>query len=131
MAVYPNFGLITFGGFYFLNRKLFCVHTRVFYSCEAFPQAIFLDGVIERIAQAGIQQHFPALILVFLLALPLERVFAVCAVCALSMPLGLNTIIIPAAYGKDTRVAAGMALVSHVLSCISIPLVFMLFEKIV
>ena len=74
---------------------------------------------------------FPALILVFLLALPLERTFAVCAVCALSMPLGLNTIIIPAAYGKDTRVAAGMALVSHVLSCISIPLVFMLFEKIV
>lgn len=74
---------------------------------------------------------FPALILAFLLVLPLPRVFAVCAVCALSMPLGLNTIIIPAAYGKDTRVAAGMALVSHVLSCISIPLVFMLFEKIV
>jgi len=73
---------------------------------------------------------FPALILLFLLVCPLPRAFAVCAVCALSMPLGLNTIIIPAAYGKDTRIAAGMALVSHVLSCITIPVVFMLFEII-
>ena len=71
---------------------------------------------------------FPALILAFLLVCPLPRTFAVCAVCALSMPLGLNTIIIPAAYGKDTRVAAGMALVSHIISCVTIPAVFMLFE---
>jgi predicted permease len=46
------------------------------------------------------------------------------------MPLGLNTLVIPAAYGKDTSAAAGMALVSHFLSCISIPLVFLLMETI-
>ena len=40
------------------------------------------------------------------------------------MPLGLNTIVIPNAYGKDTTVASGMALISHVLSVISIPLIF-------
>ena len=50
-----------------------------------------------------------------------------CTVCALAMPLGLNTIVVPAAYGRDTSVAAGMALVSHLLSCITIPVVFMLF----
>ena len=49
----------------------------------------------------------------------------VCAVCAIAMPLGLNTIVIPSAYGKDSTVAAGMAIISHLLSCITIPLVFM------
>ncbi|MBQ4146171.1 MAG: AEC family transporter [Clostridia bacterium] len=48
----------------------------------------------------------------------------ICGLCAVSMPLGLSTIVVPAAYGKDTRVAAGMALVSHALSCITIPIMF-------
>lgn len=50
------------------------------------------------------------------------------AVCALSMPLGLNSLVIPAAYGKDTSVGAGMALISHVLSVGTIPLVFALMD---
>ena len=65
-----------------------------------------------------------------LLLLPIDRTFFVCTVCSLAMPLGLNTLVIPAAYGKDTSAAAGMALVSHLLSCISIPLVFVLMEAI-
>ncbi len=48
-------------------------------------------------------------------------------ICSLAMPLGLNTVVIPAAYGKDTSIPAGMALVSHVLSIITIPLVMMIF----
>jgi predicted permease len=46
------------------------------------------------------------------------------------MPLGLNSVVIPGAYGLDTSAAAGMALISHVLSCISIPAIFMLFDMI-
>ena len=38
------------------------------------------------------------------------------------------TVIIPSSLGRDTRVAAGMALVSHILSCLSIPVVFALFQ---
>lgn len=53
-----------------------------------------------------------------------------CTVCATAMPLGLNTIVVPAAYGRDTSVAAGMALVSHLLSCITIPVIFMIFSLI-
>lgn len=53
---------------------------------------------------------------------------ALCTVCSLSMPLGLNSIVIPGAYGRDTTSAAGMALVSHLLSCISIPIIFTLFN---
>ena len=56
--------------------------------------------------------------------------FAICAICSLSMPTGLTSIIVPGAYGKDTRIASGMALVSHVLSCITIPVIFMLFQMI-
>ena len=50
----------------------------------------------------------------------------ICALCSLTMPLGLNTIVIPSALGKDTTIAAGMAIISHLLSCITIPLIFSL-----
>jgi len=58
--------------------------------------------------------------------IPMDRTSYICAVCSLSMPLGLNTIVIPAAFGKDTSVPAGMALISHFLSCVTIPLIFMI-----
>ncbi len=62
---------------------------------------------------------------------PMDKTFAICALCSLAMPLGLNTIIVPSAYGKDTRVASGMALVSHILACITIPLIMMLFQSVI
>ena len=58
--------------------------------------------------------------------LPLSETVFLCALCSLAMPLGLSTIVIPSAMGKDTTVAAGMALISHLLSCITIPLIFSL-----
>ena len=60
--------------------------------------------------------------------LPISDTIFICAVCSVAMPLGLTTVVIPAAYGKDTTTASGMALVSHLLSCISIPLVFLLMD---
>lgn len=71
---------------------------------------------------------FPLLFLGVMVLVPMPEVFATCAICSLAMPLGLNTIIIPSALGKDTKVASGMALVSHILSCLTIPVVFMVFE---
>lgn len=56
---------------------------------------------------------------------------ALCTVCSVAMPLGLNTIVIPAGYGKDTSIASGMALISHLMSCFTIPIVFMIFENII
>lgn len=61
-----------------------------------------------------------------LFSLTLPDHYLVCAVCSLAMPLGLNTVVVPAAFGKDTSVAAGMALISHALSVVSIPLILML-----
>ncbi len=55
----------------------------------------------------------------------LDGALLICGLCSLSMPLGLNPIIIPSAYGKDTTNATGMTIVSHLLACITIPLFFM------
>ena len=60
--------------------------------------------------------------------LPVSNTIFICAVCSLAMPLGLTTVVIPAAYGKDTTTASGMALISHFLSCLTIPLVFLLMD---
>ncbi len=73
---------------------------------------------------------FPLLFLVIFMFLPLPETLRTCAICSLAMPLGLNTIVIPSAYGKDTSAAAGMAIISHALSCITIPLVLFLMTKL-
>lgn len=49
------------------------------------------------------------------------------ALCATAMPLGLNTVVFPAAYGGDTTPGASMALISHLLSIITIPVMFAIF----
>ena len=59
--------------------------------------------------------------------LPIDDTIFKCFIITLSMPLGINTIVIPAAYGKDTSIPAGMALISHVLSITTIPLIMMIF----
>lgn len=73
----------------------------------------------------------PLLGLVALMLLPLPHELSVCLLCVLCMPLGLNTVVIPGAYGQDTSAGAGMALVSHLLSLGTIPLMFTLFDLLV
>lgn len=70
----------------------------------------------------------PGVAVLILPVLKISYGLALCTVCSLAMPLGLNTIVVPSAYGKDTSVAAGMALISHLLSCVTIPLVFSFFN---
>jgi predicted permease len=73
-----------------------------------------------------------------LIVLPLIFVFALklagtndtivmLTLCATAMPLGLNTVVFPAAYGGDTTPGASMALISHLMSIITIPIMFALF----
>lgn len=73
----------------------------------------------------------PLLVLLVLIFLPINEGIKLCAICCVSMPLGLNTIVVPGAYGQDTSVAAGLALISHLLSCLTIPVVFTLFELLI
>lgn len=73
---------------------------------------------------------FPLILIGLFWLLPAERNLIVCTVCSLAMPLGLSTIVVPRGYGKDTSVAAGMALVSHLLSAVTIPVVFYLMMNV-
>lgn len=52
------------------------------------------------------------------------------ALIAFATPLGLNTIVFPAAYGGDTKTGASMTMISHVLAVITIPLMYLLFVVI-
>ena len=49
---------------------------------------------------------------------------------AYATPLGLNTVVFPAAYGSDTSTGASMAMVSHTLCVLTIPLMFALLKAI-
>ncbi|MBE6701037.1 MAG: hypothetical protein E7582_04015 [Ruminococcaceae bacterium] len=69
---------------------------------------------------------FPMLFVLISSFIKLPETIYVCALCSLAMPLGLNTIVIPSAYGKDTTEAAGMAVISHILAVITIPIIFTL-----
>ncbi len=74
---------------------------------------------------------YPLAFISFLLFVDLPKTFAICAAASLAMPMGLNTIVIPAAYGKDTTMASGMALISHILAIITIPVIFLIFDKVI
>lgn len=106
------------------------------------PVAMLLTGVV--VSSISLKKTFTNLriyivSIVRLIVMPLIFVAAasfidipktifICALCTLAMPLGLNTIVIPSAYGKDTSIAAGMAVISHLLSVVTIPIIFMVIN---
>ena len=73
---------------------------------------------------------FPLMFVGIFRVFPLSQTIMVCAICSLAMPSGLTSIVVPGAYGKDTSVAAGMALVSHLLSCMTVPVIFWLMTRL-
>ena len=54
----------------------------------------------------------------------------ICTLVAFATPLGLNTVVFPAAYGGDTKPGAAMAMISHTLCVITIPLMYLLWVVI-
>ena len=49
---------------------------------------------------------------------------------AFATPLGLNTVVFPAAYGGDTSTGASMAMISHTLCVVTIPLMYALLQVV-
>ena len=110
-------------------------------SCMS-PIAMILTGIV--VSSISLKKTFRSISIyivsvIRLLIMPLifigiARIFKIsgtlyiCAVCSLAMPLGLNTIVIPSAYGKDTTVAAGMAVISHMLAIVTIPVIFVIMS---
>lgn len=73
----------------------------------------------------------PSIFLIILLIHKFDYGVSLCVLAVLSMPLGLNSVVIPEAHGQDTSEASGMAIVSHLASALTIPLMITLFELIV
>ena len=69
----------------------------------------------------------PALLMVILKLLGVGEEIMTFALVCFATPLGLNTIVFPAAYGGDTETGASMAMISHTLSVITIPLMYLVF----
>ena len=113
-------------------------------SCMS-PVAMLLTGIT--VAEMGLGKAFskasvyvvsivrlivmPMIFMIPLMLLPIPKSVSLCIICSVAMPLGLNTIVIPKAYDLDTSTGSSMALISHIISCGTIPLVFMLFELLV
>ena len=57
--------------------------------------------------------------------------FLKCGIAVMAMPMGMTGVFVPVAYGEDTTPVAEMVIVSHVLSAVTIPLIFMLFQAVV
>ncbi len=74
---------------------------------------------------------FPLIAIGVFALVPASETVIICTVASLAMPLGLNTIVIPSAYGKDSSVATGMALISHLLSCVTIPIIFYFMSMVI
>ena len=69
----------------------------------------------------------PAMVMLILKAVSAGELIQILALIAFATPFGLNTIVYPAAYGGDTKTGASMAMISHVLSVITIPLMYLVF----
>lgn len=74
---------------------------------------------------------FPAIFVTVLYFLGADIVTLSLAFFAFGTPLGLNTVVFPAAYGGDTSIGASMAMISHTLCVISIPLLYSLLTIVV
>jgi predicted permease len=73
----------------------------------------------------------PSIFLLILLVHKFNYDVSLCVLAVLAMPLGLNSVVIPEAHGQDTSEASGMAIVSHLASALTIPLMFALFDLVI
>lgn len=69
----------------------------------------------------------PAVMMLVLHFLGTSKEIMTLALICFATPLGLNTIVYPAAYGGETKTGASMAMISHTFSVITIPLMYLIF----
>lgn len=74
---------------------------------------------------------FPALFLGLFMLLGADNDTLKLCFFAFATPLGLNTVIFPAAYGGDTKTGASMAMISHTLCIVTIPIMYALLNYII
>ena len=73
----------------------------------------------------------PAVLISVLMLTGASELVITLAFFAFATPLGLNTVVFPAAYGGETQTGAAMAMISHTLCVITIPIMFMLLNTVI
>lgn len=73
----------------------------------------------------------PILFIAVLLFFKVDKQIIIMTLFAFATPLGLNTVVFPSAYGGDASTGASMALISHTLCIITIPLLFAALSTII
>lgn len=72
----------------------------------------------------------PALFLTVLKLIGTDDTIMTLALVTFATPLGMNTIVYPAAYGGETKTGASMTMVSNLLSVVTIPTMYYLFIEL-
>lgn len=73
----------------------------------------------------------PAVLVAILKFAGANETILTCCLFAYATPLGLNTVIFPAAYGGDVDTGASMAMISHTLCVITIPVMYSIFTAVI
>ena len=108
------------------------------------PLAMILTGFVvggysaksmlinKKVYVASILRLFiiPTAIIAILILTGASATITVLSLFAYATPLGLNTIVFPAAYGGETETGAAMAMISNILCIVSIPIMYTLLTKI-
>ena len=93
--------------------------------CELFKEKKIYLAVFLRLF------IIPTVILAVLYFLNSSQFIMTLALFAYATPMGMNTVIFPAAYGGETKTGAAMLLISSLLCLFSIPIMYSLFTLIV
>ncbi len=73
----------------------------------------------------------PALFIFLLRSLGADSTVLTMCLFGFATPLGLNTVVFPAAYGGDTATGASMAMISHTLCILTIPVMYALLTTFI
>lgn len=115
-----------------------------FKNCMA-PLAMFLTGFIiggyslkellsnKKVYFASLMRliALPVIIIFVLWVLGARQLSLVFCLFSFATPLGINTVVFPAAFGTDTKAGASMALISHILCVITIPVMYSILVMII
>ena len=74
---------------------------------------------------------FPAFLVAVLKLLGADEMTLTFTIFAFGAALGLNSVVFPAAYGGDTKPGASMAIISHTLAVVTIPIMYSLLTLVI
>lgn len=69
----------------------------------------------------------PAFMLIMLKLFGTPKLILTLVLFAFASPLGLNTVVFPASYGADAKTGASMAMISHTIAVVTLPLMYLAF----